>query len=114
MQKRPIEYSAFLDQVEQKRISKVIIQGREITAFTTANERLYTYSPEDPKLIDVLYANGVAIEAKKEEQPGLLAQIFIQWFPLLLIIGVWIYLMRQMQGGGGRGALSFGRAAPGC
>ena len=110
VQNRPIEYSAFLDQVEQKHIRKVAIQGREITAITTNNERLYTYSPEDPKLIDVLYANGVAIEAKKEEQQGILAQIFVHWFPLLLFIGVWIYLMRQMQGGGGRGALSFGKS----
>jgi len=109
-QRREVEYSTFLNEVKQGRIKEVTIQGKEIYARTGNGERLYTYSPDDPGLMNDLIKNGVVIKARKEEQQSLIAQIFIHWFPLLLIVGVWIYLMRQMQGGGGRGALSFGKS----
>jgi len=69
-----------------------------------------TYSPGDPGLVNDLLKADIAIKAQKEEGPSLLMQIFISWFPLLLLIGVWIFFMRQMQGGGGRGAMSFGKS----
>ena len=73
-------------------------------------ERFVTYSPGDPGLVNDLLKADIAIKAQKEEEASLLMQIFISWFPLLLLIGVWIFFMRQMQGGGGRGALSFGKS----
>src|SRR5690606_8299954 len=64
----------------------------------------------DPKLLDDLIENNVVVRGKLPEEPSILAQIFISWFPMLLLIGVWIFFMRQMQGGGGRGAMSFGKS----
>jgi len=73
--------------------------------------QLYTvYSPSDPWLVSDLLKAGVAIEAKPEEEPSLLMNIFVSWFPMLLLIGVWIFFMRQMQGGGRGGAFSFGKS----
>ena len=105
-----IDYSMFLDEVKQGRIEQVTIEGRSILAETYGGEKIVSYSPGDPDLVNDLLKAGVAIRATKEESPSLLMQIFISWFPLLLLIGVWIFFMRQMQGGGGRGALSFGKS----
>jgi cell division protease FtsH len=76
----------------------------------TTGERFTTYSPSDPWLVSDLLKNGVIIEAKPEEEPSLLMNIFVSWFPMLLLIGVWIFFMRQMQGGGRGGAFSFGKS----
>ena len=106
-----IEYSEFVRNVKDGVVSKVLIEGRSIHGRTTSNENFTTYSPGDPKLVDDLLNHGVAIEAKPPEQQGLLMQVFISWFPMLLLIAVWIFFMRQMQGGGaGRGAMSFGKS----
>ena len=105
-----INYSTFLTQVKQGNVERVTIEGRTIQGFTRSGERFVTYSPNDPKLVDDLIEHGVEIEAAEEEHTSLLMQIFISWFPLLLLVGVWIFFMRQMQGGGGRGALSFGKS----
>jgi cell division protease FtsH len=105
-----VDYSVFLNEVKQGRIEQVTIEGRVIRARSYSGERIVSYSPGDPELINDLLKAGVAIRAQKEEGPSLLMQIFISWFPLLLLIGVWIFFMRQMQGGGGRGALSFGKS----
>ncbi|MBL09922.1 MAG: cell division protein FtsH [Acidiferrobacteraceae bacterium] len=107
---REVNYSTFLEEVKQGRIEEVTIEGRAIKARTYGGERIVSYSPGDPDLVNDLLKGGVAIRAVKEESPSLLMQIFISWFPLLLLIGVWIFFMRQMQGGGGRGALSFGKS----
>ena len=109
-EEREVDYSMFLGEVKQGRIEQVTIQGREIHARTYGGERIVSYSPGDPDLVNDLLKAGVAIRAAKEEGPSLLMQIFISWFPLLLLIGVWVFFMRQMQGGGGRGALSFGKS----
>ena len=112
--KRPraqrLDYSTFLNEVREGRIQRVTIQGTTIYAKTASGQAFVTIAPDDRGLVGDLIENGVEIEAKEEEQPSFLAQILIHWFPLLLIVGVWIYLMRQMQGGGGRGALSFGKS----
>jgi len=105
-----VDYSTFLNEVKEGRVERVTIQGTTIYATTTSGQAFMTIAPDDRGLVGDLLQNGVEIEAKEEEQPSFLAQIIIHWFPLLLIVGVWIYLMRQMQGGGGRGALSFGKS----
>ncbi len=108
---RTMEYSQFIGQIRQGQVEKVVIEGRNINGTTKSGDKFTTYSPGDPGLIDDLLNNGVAIEAKPQEEQSLLLQIFINWFPLLLLVGVWIFFMRQMQGGGGgRGAMSFGKS----
>lgn len=106
-----LAYSDFVQQVQQGAVREVEISGREITGTLHNGTHFTTYSPGDDGLIGDLLNNGVEIDAKPPEQPSLLFSIFINWFPLLVLIGIWIYLMRQMQGGGGgRGALSFGKS----
>ena len=108
---KPMDYSEFVTAVKQGSVSKVEIAGRTIRGLTANGERFTTYSPDDPGLIADLLNNGVIINAKPPEQQGMLMQIFISWFPMLLLIAVWIFFMRQMQGGGGgRGAMSFGKS----
>jgi cell division protease FtsH len=106
-----MDYSTFLREVKAGRISKVIITGQNIDVTKQSGEHYKIYAPNDPQLINDLLKNDVQVVAKKpDEGPGFLTQIFVSWFPLLLLIGVWIFFMRQMQGGGGRGALSFGKS----
>jgi cell division protease FtsH len=108
---KQIQYSEFIADVRNGLVNKVLIEGRSIHGETTTGERFTTYNPGDDKLVDDLLANGVTIDAKPPEQQGLLMQVFISWFPMLLLIAVWIFFMRQMQGGGGgRGAMSFGKS----
>ncbi len=105
-----LDYSTFLNEVKQGNVKRVVIEGNNIYAETNSGQSFSTYSPDDRGLVGDLIESGVQIEAKEEESPSIFMQILVHWFPLLLIIGVWIYLMRQMQGGGGRGALSFGKS----
>jgi cell division protease FtsH len=108
---KQMEYSQFVSDVRAGQVSRVEIDGRTIRGVTTGGERFSTYSPGDDGLINDLLNNGVSIKANPPEQQSLLAQIFISWFPMLLLIGVWIFFMRQMQGGmGGKGAMSFGKS----
>ena len=109
-QSQRLDYSTFLSEVKEGRIERIVIQGDKIYSTSTSGQSFLTINPNDPGLVGDLLDSGVGIEVKEEEQPSILAQILINWFPMLLIIGVWIYLMRQMQGGGGRGALSFGKS----
>ena len=108
-----VDYSRFIADVKQGRVQKVVIEGRTIQGVLQTGERFTTYTPEtdNKALVGDLLENGVVIDARPPEQQSLLMQIFISWFPMLLLIGVWIFFMRQMQGGaGGRGALSFGKS----
>ena len=108
---RQLEYSQFINDVQQGRVKRVVIEGRTLHGWFDNSERFTTYTPDDPGLLADLLNNGVAVDARPPEQQGLLTQIFISWFPMLLLIGVWIFFMRQMQGGGGgRGAMSFGKS----
>jgi len=106
----PMEYSQFLEEVKSGRIAKVTIEGRQLKATTTEGKRVVSYSPGDIWLVSDLLKSGVKIEAKPEEEPSLLMNIFVSWFPMLLLIGVWVFFMRQMQGGGRGGAFSFGKS----
>ncbi|WP_417665541.1 ATP-dependent zinc metalloprotease FtsH [Pseudidiomarina sp.] len=108
-----VPYSQFISQVHNGGVSKVDIDGRVITAQGRSGEPFTTVVPTqyDPKLLDDLLENNVEVNGKLPEEPSMLAQIFISWFPMILLIGVWIFFMRQMQGGGGgRGAMSFGKS----
>ena len=110
---RPIDYSEFVTQAKSGRVAKVVLDGQTIEMEMHDGSQLFTYSPESDNspLIGTLLENKVRIEAQAPDRQGLLMQIFISWFPFLLLIAVWIYLMRQMQGGaGGRGAMSFGKS----
>jgi cell division protease FtsH len=105
-----MEYSQFIDEVKEGRIAKVVIEGRILKATTTDGKKINTYAPNDIWLVSDLLKNNVKIEAKPEEEPSILMSIFVSWFPMLLLIGVWVFFMRQMQGGGRGGAFSFGKS----
>ncbi len=108
-------YSEFIDQVESGAVKNAVIDKHEEIIRYGAGESLqyYTNNPETDNntLIGILLKNGVTIEAADEKKQGIIGQLLISSFPILLLIGVWIYFMRQMQGGGaGRGAMSFGKS----
>ena len=105
-----MDYSQFLEEVRQGHISKVTIEGRTLKAVTNDGKRISSYAPQDLWLVSDLIKNGVKIEARPEEEQSFLMSIFVSWFPMLLLIGVWIFFMRQMQGGKGGGAFSFGKS----
>jgi cell division protease FtsH len=105
-----MDYSQFYDEMKAGRITEVLIEGRSLKAKTTDGKTVTSYSPGDPWLVSDLLKYGVKIKAKAEEEPSLLMNIFVSWFPMLLLIGVWIFFMRQMQGGGRGGAFSFGKS----
>ncbi len=107
-----MSYSQFISAVKDGQVKQVNIEGSFIRGGLATGEKFTTYSPpEDLHLIDDLLENHVEIKAQPPEAQSLLMQIFISWFPMLLLIGVWIFFMRQMQGGaGGRGAMSFGKS----
>jgi len=105
-----LEYSQFLEEVKSGRITKVVIQGRTLEATTVDGKRISTYAPPDLWMVSDLLKNNVKVVAKPEEEQSFLTSIFVSWFPMLLLIGVWIFFMRQMQGGGKGGAFSFGKS----
>ena len=110
-----IGYSDFLEEVRAKRIKAVTLQegngGTEILAVTNDDKRIRsTATYLDRGLVGDLIANGVKFDVKAREEPSILMSILISWGPMLLLIGVWIYFMRQMQGGGKGGAFSFGKS----
>ena len=109
---RTLSYSDFIEEVRSGAVREVEIRGRNIRVTSQSGEKFMTYSPGDPDLVNDLLENRVSIQARPQEEQGVFMQIFISWFPMLLLIGVWIFFMRQMQGGGGggRGAMSFGRS----
>ncbi len=105
-----MEYSQFMEEVGRGSISKVVIEGRVLKATTSDGRKLTSYAPPDLWMVSDLLKHGVKIEAKPEEEQSFLMSIFVSWFPMLLLIGVWVFFMRQMQGGGKGGAFSFGKS----
>jgi len=106
-----LAYSEFLAEVRQGNVERVVIEDKTVLGVLRSGDKFTTYSPNDDGLIGDLLNAGVQIDVREPQQQGLLMQIFISWFPMLLLIGVWIFFMRQMQGGaGGRGAMSFGKS----
>ena len=104
-------YSQFMEQVKEGKIAKVEIDNHKIKGTTSEGKKFNTYAPTDPWLVSDLLKNNVVVEAKPEEQQSVLMSIFISWFPMILLVGVWIFFMRQMQGGSkGGGPFSFGKS----
>jgi cell division protease FtsH len=104
------DYSLFITEVHQGQVQKVLIEGRNIEYHTKNGQRFITYNPGDNGLIGDLLKYNVTIVSQPPERQSLLVQIFISWFPMLLLFGILIFFMRQIQGGGRGGALSFGRS----
>jgi cell division protease FtsH len=110
---QPVPYSTFLQYVEDGRVAHVTFEGDKIIGELRGGERFTSFSPEtdNKALIGELKDSGVVFEAQPPKRQSFLMQLFISSFPILLLIGVWVYFMRQMQGGGGgRGAMSFGKS----
>ena len=108
----PLAFSEFLDQVEKGQVRDVTIEGNSISGhFGNAGQSFSTYAPNDPNLVQTLRSHGVLINARPstENRSSPLYGALLNWLPMLLIIGVWIFFMRQMQGGGGK-ALGFGKS----
>jgi len=103
-----INYTTFVDKVDKGEISSVKIQGQRITGTTSDGQRFNVYAPHDPMLVDNLIKNKVQVEAEADEESPWYAML-MSWFPMLLLVGVWVFFMRQMQNGSGR-AMSFGRS----
>jgi cell division protease FtsH len=106
-------YSAFLTHVKDGTVSQVTFTGDKISGLRSSGEQFVVYNPEtdNSALIGTLQQSGVTFSAAPPERQSFLVQLFISSFPILLLIGVWVYFMRQMQGGaGGRGAMSFGKS----
>jgi cell division protease FtsH len=106
-----IGYSEFLSLVEDGRVQNVVIQGQDLIITDTSGARFNSYAPDDGRLIETLRKSGVSIKAKPPAEASWFMSIIISWLPMIVLIGVWIFFMRQMQGGGGGGkALSFGKS----
>lgn len=107
-----LSYSKFLSQVENGDVSSVTIDQNNLSGVTTGNQKFSTYIPLDGKdLLPTLIKNKVDVTGKPPQRRGVLMSILISWFPMLLFLGIWFYIMRQQMGGGGRGgAMSFGRS----
>ncbi|MCL1092635.1 ATP-dependent zinc metalloprotease FtsH [Shewanella kaireitica] len=111
--KQKMDYSTFLDDVKAGQVSTVEVKSdqRTIEGTKRTGEKFVTIMPmPDLDLINDLDRKGIMMKGQEAEESGFLTQIFISWFPMLLLIGVWIFFMRQMQGGGGKGAMSFGKS----
>lgn len=109
---RAVDYTTFVQEVGNGQIQEAQFKDSEIT-FTRrgGGSRFVTYMPVyDQKLLDDLINQNVKVSGTPPEEQSLLGTIFISWFPMILLIGVWIFFMRQMQGGGGKGAMSFGKS----
>jgi len=106
-----VVYSQFMQEVRDGRVAKVQIDGRSLHVTTNEGKNYDTFTPSDPWMVSDLLKNNVIVEAKPEEHESMLMSIFVSWFPMILLIGVWIFFMRQMQGGGkGGGPFSFGKS----
>ncbi|MEY2696012.1 MAG: cell division protein FtsH [Pseudomonadota bacterium] len=111
-QESNMPYSQFIQSVRDGQVKQVIIDGSQIRGTVGTGERFSTTAPQnDPHMIDDLVENHVDFKVDPPESQSFLTQVFISWFPMLLLVGVWVFFMRQMQGGGGgRGAMSFGKS----
>ena len=104
-----ISYSEFLSMVDADRISEVTIQGQELLVTDVNRKHFKIYAPQDPALIQRLKEKGVTINAKPPAESPWYMSVLVSWFPMIVLIGVWIFFMRQMQSGGGK-AMSFGKS----
>jgi cell division protease FtsH len=105
-----LAFSDFVGQVESDQVQDVTIQGREITGTLRNGASFETYAPDDPNLVQRLTDHNVRITAAPREEVHPLLGMLLSWLPFIVIVGVWIFFMRQMQGGGSRGAMGFGKS----
>ncbi|MEJ2658441.1 MAG: ATP-dependent zinc metalloprotease FtsH, partial [Desulfobacterales bacterium] len=109
MSEQSISYTEFLNMVDNGRVADVLIQGQQLYVTGTNHNRFKVYAPRDSELIKTLRAKGVTIKAKPESESPWYMSVLVSWFPMIVLIGVWIFFMRQMQSGGGK-AMSFGKS----
>ncbi|KLO03590.1 ATP-dependent metalloprotease, partial [Morganella morganii] len=108
---RKVDYSTFITELAQDQVREVRISNRDLNVSKKDGSKYTTYLPmQDNQLLNTMLNKNVTVVGEPPEEPGILTTIFISWFPMLLLIGVWIFFMRQMQGGGGKGAMSFGKS----
>ncbi|MBV7257475.1 ATP-dependent zinc metalloprotease FtsH [Pacificimonas sp. WHA3] len=105
-----IAYSDFIEKVDEGAVESVEIQGQELNGNMTNGQAFVTYAPDDPGLVSRLEEKGVTFNAQPAEGRSLMGAILIQMVPLLLLVGIWIFFMRQMQNGAGKGAMGFGKS----
>jgi len=105
-----MSYSTFISKLHAGSVEAVEIDGKTIKGKTRSGSPFVTYNPGDGDLVNDLLKYDVKIKSDAPQEPSLLQIIFVNWFPLFILIGLWFFLMRQMQGGGGRGAMSFGKS----
>lgn len=106
---KELGYSEFITMVENGRVNRVVIQGNELTVTDAKGDNFNVYAPADNQMLGILRQHDVAIKAKPEQETPWFISVLVSWFPMILLIAVWIFFMRQMQGGGGK-ALSFGKS----
>jgi cell division protease FtsH len=104
-----LSYTQFISMVEGEQVAEVVIQGQELYVTNLNQQRFKVYAPQDPELIQTLRQRNVVIKAKPENESPWYMSVLVSWFPMILLIAVWIFFMRQMQSGGGK-ALSFGKS----
>ncbi|SET23510.1 ATP-dependent zinc metalloprotease FtsH [Thorsellia anophelis] len=109
---KEVDYTTFMREVASQRVVDANIDDRQIQFNTRSGESFQTFIPgnEDPQLIDTLLAGNVTVFGEPPHKRSIWVSLLLNWFPFLLLIGVWVFFMRQMQGGGGRGAMSFGKS----
>jgi cell division protease FtsH len=108
--KSPLSYSQFLELVKNDKVKSVVLKGEEITGEQKEDNQLFkSYAPADPDLIKLLQQKGVEITAKPKDDSPWYTTLLLSWFPMLILVGIWIFFMRQMQSGGGK-AMSFGKS----
>lgn len=106
---RSVEYSKFLEEVKNGKVNRVVMEGRTLLGTLNDGKQISTYAPPDLWLVSDLLKNNVQFEARPEKEESFLTNLFVSWFPMILLIGVWVYFMQKMQGGRG-GIFSFGRS----
>ena len=105
-----IVYSQFINEVKQGHVAKVTIEGRVLRGEMNDGKKFNSFAPYDPGMMGDLLKNNVKVEAKPEQEQSLLMSLLINWGPMILLVGVWVFFMRQMQSGGKGGAFSFGKS----
>lgn len=105
----PVIFSDFVEAVQSNRILSITMQGKNIIGTFKDGKEFKCYAPDDPELMKLLREHNVKINAKPDDESGIWQNLLISWFPMLLLIGVWIFFMRQMQAGGGK-AMAFGKS----
>ena len=97
---KEISYTEFLDMVDAESVSEVVIQGQALSVSAAYGRRFKVFTPQNSDLIAILKQKGISIQAKPPAEPNWYMSLLFSWFPMILLIGVWIFFMRKMQAGG--------------